>query len=72
MKNYKEVTLTEGEFAGKTVVFETSGTTVNVFCPKCDWSDWQTFFIKDFTENDIGRKCSRCNSKLKFKENDND
>jgi hypothetical protein len=52
---------------GETVVFETDGETVWVICSKCGWKDWQTFFIENFTENDIGRKCPDCDIPLNFK-----
>jgi hypothetical protein len=66
MKNFKEIKLTKGPLAGKTILFETPGTTVTVVCPECGWQDWQTFYIRDFTERDIGRKCDECDSELIF------
>jgi hypothetical protein len=71
--NYLETKLTKGPFAGKTVIAETSGTTVTVVCPKCGWKSWQIFFIRNFTERDIGRKCPECDSGLILvPEEDND
>lgn len=64
MKEYK---ITEGRFTGKTVVFETDGTEETVLCPICHWTGWQIFYIKDYTEKDIGRECPECGNKnLKF------
>jgi ribosomal protein S27E len=62
-ENYLERVLTKGPFAGMKVVAETSGTTVTVVCPVCGWQAWQTFFIRDFTEKDIGRECDECGNK---------
>ena len=66
-KNFKEVKLAEGFFAGKTAVFETESTAVIVGCPDCGWEGWQTFYVKHFTASDIGRVCPSCGGKLQFK-----
>ena len=68
MTNFKEIKLTEGKFAGKTVVFETEGKTVQICCPNCGHTSWQTFFIQVFGVCDIGRNCPECGTELGFEE----
>jgi len=62
----REIVLTKGQFAGKTVVFENDGEDIYVICHKCGWKSWQTFFIDNPTELDIHRACEECGSALSF------
>lgn len=53
----------KGKLKGLELIMETNGETVEVGCPKCGWSSWQIFFIKDYSEKDIGRDCPKCGNK---------
>jgi len=68
MTNFKEIKINRGPLAGKTAIFETEGKTVQICCPKCGYTDWQTFFIKVFGVRDIERKCPECGAELGFED----
>ena len=59
--------LTKGKLKDYEVVFETEGETVDICCRNCDYTRWQIFFIKDYSDKDIGEACPRCKGELYIK-----
>jgi len=56
--------LTKGPLAGYTIEAPECEDTVEVLCTKCDWTSWQVFFIKDYTDKDLDRECPECGAEL--------
>lgn len=66
--DWSKAKLTRGPLKGFRIMAPECEDTVEVLCTECDWRSWQVFFIKDYTDKDIGRKCPKCGAAPKLGE----